>query len=76
MLTVRERGDFFAHECLLYCIVVHCRNLPKMDMFGTCDPYVILELLPDSFNHKNSREKQTKVKEGTYHPEYNETLQW
>lgn len=76
MLTVCEDGDFLIRECLLSCIVLRCRNLPKMDVIGTCDPYVILELLPYSFYYKNQKEKRTPVQRGTLDPEYNEPFQW
>lgn len=47
-----------------------------MDVIGSCDPYVIAELLPLSFYHKNQKEKRTVVQQRTYDPEYNQLLQW
>ena len=76
MLTVCQCRDVFIPKCFLFSIVLRCRNLPKMDLIGTCDPYVVLELLPDSFNYKHSTEKRTTIHKRTYHPEYNELLQW
>ena len=60
----------------VFCVVLRGRNLPKMDVLGTCDPYVILELLPYSFYCKNQKEKRTAVQQGTLDPEYNELFQW
>lgn len=40
------------------------RHLPKMDVLGTCDPYIILSL--------GNQKYQTSTKNNTYNPEYDE----
>lgn len=47
-----------------------------MDVIGTSDPYVILELLPASFYHKQQKEERTNTQKRTLHPEFNEQFQW
>ena len=53
-------------EKILEVTVINGRNMPKMDTFGTCDPFVKVEF----GNQKN----QTKEQRGTYTPEFNETF--
>ena len=55
-------------------LVVGCRNLPKMDLLGKSDPYVILELLPRSIYHKPVKEYRTAIQNKTLNPEFNELL--
>jgi Ca2+-dependent lipid-binding protein len=57
-------------------VVLCCRDLPRMDLIGTSDPYVILELLPVSLYHKQPKEFKTVIQKRTLNPEYNETFQW
>ncbi len=48
-----------------------------MDLIGTSDPYVVLELLPVSFYHKSGKEnKRTPTQKRTLDPEYNEEFKW
>ena len=47
-----------------------------MDMFGSCDPYVIAELLPTSFYQKNHKTERTAVQQRTQDPEYNKLVHW
>jgi Ca2+-dependent lipid-binding protein len=47
-----------------------------MDVIGASDPYVILELLPFSFYHKNTKEYRTSIQKRTLNPEFNELFQW
>ncbi len=60
----------------VFYIVLGCRNLPKMDVIGSSDPYVILELLPFSIYHKTQKEYKTSIKKRTLDPEYNELFKW
>ena len=69
-----EIYDLFYH--FLYCSVVSCRNLPRMDVIGSSDPYVIIELLPHSLYNKPVKEYRTSVQKRTLDPEYNELFQW
>jgi Ca2+-dependent lipid-binding protein len=61
---------------LFFRIVLGCQNLPKMDVIGSSDPYVILELLPSSFYQKTPKEYKTSIQKRTLEPEYNELFQW
>jgi Ca2+-dependent lipid-binding protein len=47
-----------------------------MDLIGTSDPYVVLELLPVSFYHKSVKETKTSTQKRTLDPEYNELFNW
>jgi hypothetical protein len=47
-----------------------------MDLIGTSDPYVILELLPSSIYHKPQKEYRTSIQRRTLDPEYDELFQW
>ncbi len=47
-----------------------------MDVIGSSDPYVILELLPYSLYNKALKEHRTTVQKRTLDPEYNESFQW
>jgi Ca2+-dependent lipid-binding protein len=47
-----------------------------MDVIGSSDPYVILELLPFSIYHKTQKEYKTSIKKRTLDPEYNELFKW
>ena len=57
-------------------LVLYCRNLPKMDIIGASDPYVILELLPTSLYLKRAKEYKTSTRKRTLEPEFNESFQW
>jgi len=57
-------------------LIINCRNLPKMDYIGSCDPYVILELLPVSFYHKQQKESRTTVQKNTLNPDFHEVFHW
>jgi hypothetical protein len=57
-------------------IVLGCQNLPKMDVIGSSDPYVILELLPFTIYHKPQKEYKTVTQNRTVNPQYNEVFQW
>ncbi|CAF3534518.1 unnamed protein product [Adineta steineri] len=70
-----------AHEIVnglvtIHCFILSCRNLPRMDLIGTSDPYVILELLPYSLYHKPQKEYKTSTQKRTLEPEFNELFQW
>jgi Ca2+-dependent lipid-binding protein len=62
-------------DCFV-CLVLGCRDLPKMDLIGTSDPYVVLELLPFSVYHKPEKEYQTAVQKRTLDPVYNTLFEW
>lgn len=47
-----------------------------MDMIGSSDPYVVLELLPFSLYHKPQKEYRTVMQKRTLNPEFNETFNW
>ena len=49
---------------VLELCVLNARHLPKMDTFGTCDAFVIIQFGDSRF--------ETSVKKGTYSPEWNE----
>ena len=77
MFTVcTKEYRFFRNSSFFKCVVLRCRNLPKMDVIGSCDPYVIAELLPLSLYHKNQKEKRTVVQHDSRNPEYNQLFQW
>jgi Ca2+-dependent lipid-binding protein len=46
--------------------VVNARNLPKMDTFGTCDPFCRLDFCGEN--------RETKVIKNTYSPDWNEVF--
>ncbi|CAF0826106.1 unnamed protein product [Adineta ricciae] len=60
----------------IHVFILSCRDLPKMDLIGTSDPYVILELLPPSFYQKTPKEYKTSIQKRTLDPEFNELFQW
>jgi Ca2+-dependent lipid-binding protein len=48
-----------------------------MDLIGSSDPYVVLELLPFSLYHKPEKEcKKTTIQKRTLNPEFNELFLW
>jgi Ca2+-dependent lipid-binding protein len=47
-----------------------------MDVIGTSDPYVILELLPFSLYHKPPKAYRTATQKRTLNPEFNEVFHW
>ncbi|CAF3362355.1 unnamed protein product [Rotaria sp. Silwood1] len=61
--------------CFLYT-VLSCRDLPKMDYFGTADPYVILELLPSTLYPERPEENKTSTMRRTRDPEFNQLFKW
>lgn len=53
-------------KCNLHIRIIEATGLPKMDLFGKCDPYVVLQ-------YNNDRViSQTKVIKKTYKPVWNE----
>ena len=44
--------------------VLNARHLPKMDTFGSCDPFVILQIGESKY--------ETSVKKSSYSPDWNE----
>jgi hypothetical protein len=44
-LLVPPAGDGAGGPRLVEIIIVSVRHLPKMDLFGTCDPYVQIEFM-------------------------------
>ncbi|CAF4971655.1 unnamed protein product [Rotaria sp. Silwood1] len=62
-----------AYEIVNELITIYVHNLPKMDVFGASDPYVVLELLPSTLYPKEDRTNTIKQ---TLNPEYNQLFQW
>lgn len=48
----------------LRVVIKNVRHLPKMDVLGTCDPYVVLSF--------GNQKYQTSTKYNTYNPDYEE----
>lgn len=55
----------------LTVVVLKARNLPKMDITGSSDPYVKIYLL---YNGQRIAKKKTHVKKRTLHPVFNESF--
>ena len=67
--------NIYIYSFFLYK-VLSCRDLPKMDVFGASDPYVILELLPSTLYPKRPKEDKTNIIKRTLDPEFNQLFQW
>ena len=53
--------------------ILECKNLKKMDITGTSDPYVKIKLL-DRKGKRIGKKKKTSVKMGNLNPYYNESF--
>ncbi|CAF4550359.1 unnamed protein product, partial [Rotaria sp. Silwood2] len=60
----------------IYVQILSCQDLPRMDYFGSSDPYVILELLPSTLYPKRPKEDRTITIKRTLDPEFNQLFQW
>ncbi len=56
--------DNWSNGMALEIHVLNARHLPKMDTFGSCDAFVILQIGDSKF--------ETSVKKGSYSPDWNE----
>jgi Ca2+-dependent lipid-binding protein len=55
----------------LTVVVLKARNLPKMDVTGLADPYVMIYLL---YNNQRICKRKTHVKKRTLNPVFNESI--
>ncbi|CAF2572187.1 unnamed protein product [Rotaria sp. Silwood2] len=60
----------------IYVQILSCQDLPRMDYFGSSDPYVILELLPSTLYPKRPRMDKTITIKRTLVPQFNQLFQW
>ena len=71
-----SRDTFVVAALTSSSAVIACHNLPRMDLIGASDPYVVLELLPASLYHKPLREYRTVTQKRTLNPDFNELFHW
>ncbi|CAF1034626.1 unnamed protein product, partial [Rotaria sordida] len=76
IIVFRTAYEILNQLITIYVHILSCRDLPKMDVFGASDPYVILELLPSTLYPKRPKEYKTNTIKRTLDPEFNELFQW
>ncbi|CAF4313800.1 unnamed protein product, partial [Rotaria sordida] len=76
IIVFRTGYEILNQLITIYVHILSCQDLPKMDVFGVSDPYVILELLPSTLYPKRPKEYKTNTIKRTLDPEFNELFQW
>ncbi|CAF1432139.1 unnamed protein product, partial [Rotaria sordida] len=56
IIVFRTAYEIVNELITIYVHILSCRDLPKMDVFGASDPYVILELLPSTLYPQRPKE--------------------
>lgn len=62
---------WYPEHSKLIVVVLKARNLPKMDISGSADPYVKIYLM---YNSQRISKRKTHVKKRTLNPIFNESL--
>ncbi|CAF4077538.1 unnamed protein product, partial [Rotaria sordida] len=76
IIVFRTAYEIVNELITIYVHILSCRDLPKMDVFGASDPYVILELLPSTLYPQRPKEDKTNTIKRTLDPEFNQSFLW